>query len=352
METNFSSIQNELKLQANSLAEQIVEMQYSANPTYWNRFGAKGKLLSIRDANYHIDYLSEAVGSNSPEIFTSYVAWVKQLFTGLRLEDDVMLKTLEVTRDVIQQKMPKEIVDIISPFIDAGIVELHKPILASSSYISLSDPLGYLATSYTQALLSGDRRTASKLIMDAIEKDTPIKSIYLNVFQQSQYEIGRLWLENKISVAKEHFCSAATQQIMSQIYPLIFAQQRIGQSFVAANVGGELHEIGIRMVADFFEMDGWDTYYLGANAPASSIIAAIKENNATMVGLSIAIPHHRTALKETIIQIKEATQGRVKVLIGGVATNSSPKTLYEFQADGYAPDAQGAVDMAKKLMEV
>ena len=71
-----------------------------------------------------------------------------------------------------------------------------------------------------------------------------------------------------------------------------------------------------------------------------------------MVGLSIAIPHHRTALKETIIQIKEATQGRVKVLIGGVATNSSPKTLYEFQADGYAPDAQGAVDMAKKLMEV
>ena len=168
METNFSSIQNELKLQANSLAEQIVEMQYSANPTYWNRFGAKGKLLSIRDANYHIDYLSEAVGSNSPEIFTSYVAWVKQLFTGLRLEDDVMLKTLEVTRDVIQQKMPKEIVDIISPFIDAGIVELHKPILASSSYISLSDPLGYLATSYTQALLSGDRRTASKLIMTLI----------------------------------------------------------------------------------------------------------------------------------------------------------------------------------------
>ena len=122
--------------------------------------------------------------------------------------------------------------------------------------------------------------------MDAIEKDTPIKSIYLNVFQQSQYEIGRLWLENKISVAKEHFCSAATQQIMSQIYPLIFAQQRIGQSFVAANVGGELHEIGIRMVADFFEMDGWDTYYLGANAPASSIIAAIKENNATMVAVN------------------------------------------------------------------
>jgi len=263
-----------------------------------------------------------------------------------------MVKTLEATRYVILHELPKEMSELINKFVDSGIVELMQPTAESESFISLSSPLGYLATSYTKALLSGDRRTASKLIMDAIGKETSIKDIYLNVFQQSQYEIGRLWLDNKISVAKEHFCSAATQQIMSQIYPLIFAQQRIGQSFVAANVGDELHEIGIRMVADFFEMEGWDTYYLGANTPASSIISAIKENNAAMVGLSIAIPHHRTALKETIIKIKEATHGKVKVLIGGVAINSSSVNLNEFQADGYAPDAQGAVDIANKLMEV
>ncbi|MDZ7776615.1 MAG: hypothetical protein U5L09_13885 [Bacteroidales bacterium] len=55
---------------------------------------------------------------------------------------------------------------------------------------------------------------------------------------------------------------------MSQLYPYIFNSQRVGKSMVAATVGGELHEMGIRMVADFFEMEGWDTWYLGANAPA------------------------------------------------------------------------------------
>ena len=44
---------------------------------------------------------------------------------------------------------------------------------------------------------------------------------------------------------------------------------------VATCIGGELHEIGIRMVADFFEMEGWDTYYLGANTPADAVVAEL-----------------------------------------------------------------------------
>ena len=119
---------------------------------------------------------------------------------------------------------------------------------------------------------------------------------------------------------------------------------------VAANVGKELHELGIRMVADFFELEGWDTYYLGANAPASTIVQAIEDINADLVGLSIAIPHHITTLRETILSIREKLNGNVKILIGGYALNEIGAKWKDFYADGFAPNAQDAIKLANSLI--
>ena len=61
---------------------------------------------------------------------------------------------------------------------------------------------------------------------------------------------------------------------------------------IAASVGAELHDVGIRMVADFFRMDGWETYYLGANTPVQSILAAVQERKADLITLSTTMPRH------------------------------------------------------------
>ena len=103
-----------------------------------------------------------------------------------------------------------------------------------------------------------------------------MKDIYLQVFQRSQYEIGRLWQMNKLTMAQEHYCSAATQLIMSLLYPRIFDTKKIGARLVAACVQGDLHEIGLRIVSDFFEIEGWDTFYLGANTPTSGILDTLR----------------------------------------------------------------------------
>lgn len=350
MESLGTKVKNELSLQAAELAEKIVDLQYSRQTEFWKKYGAKGRQYSLRDAEYHLPFLGESIETGDKTIFTNYVAWVKKLFQGLNFPDDVMISTLECTRDVIQKEFSKDKYELVNEYIEAGLEQMKKPVEDSKSYINVLDPLGELALSYNQALLNGDRKTASNLIMGAVEKGTPVQEIYMNVFQKSQYEVGRLWLDNKITVAKEHFCSAATQQIMSQLYPYIFATERVGRKMVAANIGGELHEIGIRMVADFFEMNGWDTYYLGANTPVDSILYAIEENKADLVGLSIAIPYQIGLLKNTISRIREKMNGNVKILIGGYALQGIGQNWQEFNADGYAEDAQKAVRFANTLM--
>lgn len=336
--------------QRNILAEKIIEKQYNVQPEFWKPFGSEGRKLSIRDAGYHLPFLTEAIVSGEPEIFSNYVAWVKLLFQGLGFPDYVMIKTLECTEDVLKEELHANTHDLITKYIAVGLQQMQVPCNETDSYISETEPLHTIAKTYNEFLLKGQRAEASQLILNEVEKGTSLKEIYLYVFQKSQYEIGRLWLANKISVSQEHYCSAATQAIMAQLFPYLFSTERNGRNFVAACVGGELHEIGIRIVTDFFEMNGWDTYYLGANTPVSAIIKAIEEHYADVLGLSIAMPYHRTLLSETITAIRKSEAGKkVKIIVGGNALNTIKK---EFQcgADGYAFDAEKAVELANKLL--
>ena len=85
-----------------------------------------------------------------------------------------------------------------------------------------------LAKSYLESLLLVKRDVASEMIINAVENGADIKKIYIDIFESSQHEVGRLWQNNLISVAQEHYCTAATQMIMSQLYPYIFKGYKNG----------------------------------------------------------------------------------------------------------------------------
>lgn len=218
---------------------------------------------------------------------------------------------------------------------------------------STSDPrLSILAVQYLNALLRKDRHTASRIILEATERDIPVKDIYLHVFQPVQYEIGRLWQLNRISVADEHYCTAATQLIMSQLYPLIFSSRKKGRSLIATCVNSELHEIGIRMVADFFELDGWDTYYFGANTPTESIIQAIIQHKASLLAVSATITFNVDKVRELIEAVRaEELCRQVKIILGGHPFNADAELWQKVGADGCAADARQAVLLGNELYE-
>jgi len=334
------------------LSQKVVERQYEKNPEYYPNFGEEEKIKSIQDVKYHLSFLTESLKLDDEQIFTDYVAWVKLLFREQKLPDSLMIQTLESMKEVLISRFSSEYNDQVQDFIDGGLKKMHESVEKPPSYITPENPQKELAKRFNTNLLQGNKRKASKLILDAVNQGASVKDIYLNVFQPSQLEIGRLWLLNEISVAQEHYVSAATQLIMSQLYSNIFGTQRNGKKFIGACIGDELHEIGIRMVVDFFEMEGWDTYYLGANTPVNTIILAVEDNHADALGLSIAMPYHRSLLKEAIDQIRTHFDNAVpKILIGGNGIKHNENIWKEFGADGYAKDAQEAVDLANILIE-
>lgn len=215
-----------------------------------------------------------------------------------------------------------------------------------------SHPFSGLAREYLETLLSGDRGNASRLILAAADDGMTVKDIYLHVFQPAQYEIGNLWQTNKISVAQEHFCTAATQLIMSQLYPRIFSGNKNGGTIVATCVSGELHEIGVRMVADFFEMDGWNSYYLGSNMPLPDIVDAVAAHKVDVLAVGVTITRHVPEVEQLIRTARSNPAcSSVKILAGGYPFNIDRGLAAKIGADGSAPDAGSAIALAREWLE-
>lgn len=337
--------------QRDTLAEALVARQYQLQSQFWNPFGEAGRAKSVRDAGYHLTYLSEALSASDPTLFVEYVIWAKALFAGLKFPDDVLQQSLECMRAAFQTLLPENVRAVADAYVQAGLNALPRAATTPASFIEPDAPLGDLARAYLDALLRGDRAAASRMILDAVERGTSVKQIYLDVFQRTQREIGRLWQTNQISVAQEHYCTAATQMVMSQLYPRIFAGAKSGHKLVVTCIGGELHEIGARMVADFFEMEGWDTYFLGANTPTDAILRTLDERRADALAISATMTFHVRHVAELIERVRATNWNKPpKLLVGGYPFNLSPQLWQTLGADGYARDAQGAIGVMTQLV--
>lgn len=334
-----------------SLAETIAAKHYAMRPSMRSSYAETAHQAHLRDLGFHLSYLAEALATEQPILFSEYIAWVKVLLSGRNLLDDLR-DSLEITRFVLLDNLPADQADMAARYLDKGLAVL--PTAASILPTLLDDPQPHaaLAREYLRLLLGRDRANASKLVLDAVSAGrTSVRDIYLHVFQRTQMEIGRLWQMNKISVAQEHYCTAATQFIMAQLYPYIFNAEPNGYRAILTCVSGELHEMGIRMVADFMEMDGWDTYYLGANVPLTALIQALEEHHPHILCISATMTFHISRVAEMIAAVRASDAGKgERILVGGYPFNAAPDLWRSVGADAHAPNALEAASIALKLL--
>jgi methanogenic corrinoid protein MtbC1 len=104
------------------------------------------------------------------------------------------------------------------------------------------------------------------------------------------------------------------------------------------------------MIADFLEMEGWDTYYLGANSPTPAIVQALAERKAHVLAVSVTMTFHIRAVEELVAAVRASEAVRaVKIMVGGYPFNVEPELWRRVGADAYAPDASEAVAVAEGL---
>ncbi|AEI14583.1 cobalamin B12-binding domain protein [Flexistipes sinusarabici DSM 4947] len=174
---------------------------------------------------------------------------------------------------------------------------------------------------YFQHLLQGNRPACTKIVQNLLDKKVDIKSLYVDLFQKSLYKIGELWEYNKITVAREHMVTALTESLMSMAYPYLFeisTSKEINKKALISCTANEHHQVGGKMVADIFEMQGWDTQFLGANTPADHMLSYIQEVKPEIVGLSLSVYFNLPSLKYEIEAVR-TDFSNIDIIVGGQA---------------------------------
>jgi len=149
--------------------------------------------------------------------------------------------------------------------------------------------------------------------------------LYQRLYQPTLYQVGELWAANQLSVASEHMATAIVESLMNQAYAYLPCKRRCGRRALLATVEDELHQVGLKMAADVFEMHGWDLHKLAAGSSTDALIDAIRREHPHLVGLSCSVLSHVDMLLEMLERLRQAFPD-LPIVVGGQAIGADDET--------------------------
>lgn len=298
-----------------------------------------------------VEELAVAISAGKPGIFAEQVRWAASLFAARSVPAANITSSLESLGKVLANELPETTHSTVKEYLSAAAAALDTAPPLEPAEITADTGEGRLAASYLLAILEGDRQKAISIIHDAAAKGWSLSDLYVRVLSPAQREVGRMWLNDEVNVAEEHFATATTKVVMSQLSGQAKAQAHNGKTVVAASVPENQHDLGLQMVADVFELNGWRTISLGANVPAPDLVQATESFQADLLLISAALGKHLTTVRDTISAIRQHDPTRhTKILVGGTAFAGLADLAKEYGADGYAANATEALQMGNKLV--
>jgi len=155
-----------------------------------------------------------------------------------------------------------------------------------------------------EALLAGDRRHCAALVSGLLSGGLSLQELYDGPLREALYSVGWLWENNRISVASEHLATATTEGVINGLYEDFERDEPAGRRVVVGCVEGETHQVGGRMVADVFEIYGWDAIFLGANTPLHELLRFVEDRSPDVLALSLAVYFHMGSLERMVREVR------------------------------------------------
>ncbi len=173
---------------------------------------------------------------------------------------------------------------------------------------------------YLKSLLEGDRVLSSKLINAYLDASGNLKDLYEKIVKTALYEVGSLWESNKIGVAEEHLATAIVESNLNELLERIVSEYQSNKKVVLACTENEMHQVGIKMVGDVFELNGWNTFFLGSSVPRFELIKFIKEKQPDILAISLSIYFNYSTFLQMLSELRKHFP-TLPIVAGGQAFN-------------------------------
>jgi MerR family transcriptional regulator, light-induced transcriptional regulator len=336
---------------APSLAHGAADELAAKRPDLALQFGANAVTTWRELLVAQLRELAAAIAFARPTDFGHQVAWAKIAFAARAFPADFLPECLKVLRSTLEREISAPSSARFAPYFAAADAAIAgEPLDGDHAPRAIRHPV---LARYLKHLLDGDRRAATRSLTDAVRAgEIALPQAYVDVCLAAQREIGLLWHRNEISIAVEHFVTAAAQSTMAELFALGVPAPPLGKTLLAASVAGDRHDIGLRCTTDLLALDGWKSIFLGADVPVNDIAAGVDEYAVDLVLLSATLAVHRKGVAEAIARIRKDSDRVLPVLVGGGAFDGDDSLWRSVGADGYAKSPGEVNGIARQLVGI
>lgn len=216
----------------------------------------------------------------------------------------------------------------------------HKSIPVQNKAVDKTD------ITLTEAIVKGLKREAERLSELALVNREPLDIINSDIIPALD-KVGE-GFEAKTVFLPELLMSAEAANVAFSVMRAAMpaATRCTNKKIVLATVKNDIHDIGKNIVKLIFESYGYDVVDLGRDVPANTVLSALRESGAELLGLSALMTTTLPSMEETVALVKKEIPS-VRIIVGGAVIT---KTYTErIGADFYAPDAISGVRYADSL---
>ena len=206
--------------------------------------------------------------------------------------------------------------------------------------------LGKLA----DAVLDGNEELTKQLVKDALEQGLTPSEI-INGMSPGAREAGKRFSSGEYFLPELMMAGEAMNAGVQFLIPLMASQQNAESrgKIVIGSVEGDVHDIGKNIVTAQLRADGFEVGDLGIDVAPEKFIETVKKEKPDILALGSYMSTTLKSIEITMEKLVEASlRDSVKVIMGGVAV--FPSYVEKIGGDGYGQDAEGAVQVARKLV--
>ena len=201
----------------------------------------------------------------------------------------------------------------------------------------------------SSGVIAGDDAGVAELTRQAIDGGVAPVEIINSGLIKGMNVVGQRFKAGEMYVPEVMVAARAMKAGMELVRPLIVEGDiPSAGKVIIGTVAGDLHDIGKNLVGMMMESGGMTVVNMGVDIAADKFAAAVREHKPDVLAMSALLTTTMLAMKDTIELLKEeGLRDSVKVIVGGAPVTAD--FAREIGADGWAPDAASAKDLAVDL---
>lgn len=200
------------------------------------------------------------------------------------------------------------------------------------------------------ALVAFDVDRLKKVVLDAVQLSVPPQEA-IAAMSRGMEIVGERYESKEYFLPELIQAGETMKEGLAALKPYMTNEMQapLG-TIVVATVQGDLHDIGKNILATLLTTAGFEVIDLGVDVPAEKIVEAVKDSEASIVGLSALLTTTMEQMKIVVDKLKSAgLRNRVKIIVGG--TPVTAEYAKEIGADDCARSAIAGVEICRKWTE-